>query len=430
MTKSPMASSPPYNVADPEDIVPVERHAFTGRALVMYVTESAIFAAGRDYDVEAGASTTSVQVIDISDPAGAIVVRGVVDVPGNIRNRFYMDAYEGVLRIATESSGFGFRQVRMFTYDLTDLDQITRLGEALIIEDETLEAVRFDGTRGYIVTFKVVDPLFVVDLRDPTAPVVAGFLEVPGYSTHLEPRGNRLIAIGIDDTQGHRPALSYYDVEDPSQPKELARIVLGPPGSFTESEAVYDEKAFSILDEQGLIVIPFKHVAFGSFPVLESAFIGGPATENAEEILPDEPDVPACLNAVQLVDFDDDGLVQRGWFEHRGRVQRVGIVGSSIYSLSQVGLQTVDISDRDAPSMLGRTEFFEPDDLPYCADDCGGLYGPFGLPVWPEMPGPAAMLWSLLDGGTCGLVGLLPLLSVPACLCVAKSGRSRRIVRR
>ncbi|MFQ5412734.1 MAG: beta-propeller domain-containing protein, partial [Phycisphaerae bacterium] len=188
------------NVADPENIIAVERKNLTGDTLTMHVSKTEIFAASRSYDFDHNETLTNMQIVDISDPAGAILLRGAFPVPGSIRNRFYMDAFHGVFRIATESFGFGFREVRLFTYDLANLDDVQPLGRVEIIRDEGLEAVRFDGDRGYVVTFLRVDPLFVLDLSDPANPAVTGHLEVPGFSTHIEPRGDRHIAVGIDDT--------------------------------------------------------------------------------------------------------------------------------------------------------------------------------------------------------------------------------------
>jgi len=419
------------NVADPDNIVAVERQTIAGNALVMHVSETALFAASQEYDFESGETHTNVQVIDISDPAGTIAARGSVDVPGSIRNRFYLDEYQGVLRIVTESRGFGFREVRLFTYDLADLDNIAALGETTIIQGESLEAVRFDGPRGYAVTFLRVDPLFVLDLVDAANPTVAGHLEVPGFSTHIEPRGDRLIAVGIDDTDGRRPAVSYYDVADPANPAELGRVVLGPPGSFTESEAVYDEKAFKIVDELGLVVIPFKHVDYGPIPLIDEPLSGNGGEPSGEGIRPDDEDWPTCVNAVQLVDFDDAGLAQRGWFEHAGRVERVGLVGDRIFALSQIALQTVDITDRDNPVKAGQADFFDEEKIPYWADDCHGHYSPFEFPPggFDLRPGDSlpVLIQVFLNGDLCGALGALPFLATPVCLCFMKS---RRTVRR
>jgi hypothetical protein len=356
------------NVANPNNIVPVERKTFSGQGLLLHASQTALFAAAQQYDSNAGQSTTNIRYIDISDPAGAITLRGNVVVPGFIRNRFYMDDYQGVLRVATETNGFGFRQVRVYTYDLADPDAIAPLGQADIIQGESLEAVRFDGPRGYAVTFLRVDPLFVLDLSDPAHPSVSGHLEVPGFSTHIEPRGDRLIAVGVDDTDGRRPAVAYYDVSDPENPSELGRVVLGPPGSFTDSDATWDEKAFKIVDELGLIVIPFQHVDPSTIP--EPIPLPFPRPLSAQE----SPARPGCLNAVQLVDFGDSGLTRRGWFEHRGRVNRVGTISTRLFALSAAALQTVNIDDRDAPAKAGEARFFSDEELALYGGDCGFIF--------------------------------------------------------
>ncbi len=412
------------NIADADNIVPVDRKTFSGDSLAVHVSQTTLFAASHVYDFEAAQAMTRVQVADISDPAGAIAIRGTFDVPGRIGNRFYMDDYAGALRIATESWGFGFQEVRLFTYDLTDLDHVIAMGQADIIQGESLRAVRFDGPRGYVVTFEQVDPLFVLDLQDPAHPAGVGTLEVPGFSTHIEPRGDRLIAVGIDDTDGRRPAVAYYDVADPANPAELGRVILGPPGTFADSEAVYDEKAFKVVDELGLIVIPFKHVDLGSWIAEAGDDLEGEPAVGEDDQLDGAASYPTCVNAVQLVDFDDTALTQRGWFEHRGAVQRVGAIGDRIFALSQISLQTVDLADRDDPVQLGRLDFFEEDEMPWFADDCAGWFGPVVMPDGLISPS----VWDLLRAaGACGTTSLLPLAATLGCLlCRARLGRSRR----
>jgi hypothetical protein len=405
------------NVADPNNVVPVQRTTFAGTSLAIHVSDSLILAASHEYDANAGQTDTRVQAIDISDPAGAIAIRGSVNVPGVIRNRFYMDDYDDVLRIVTQSTGFGFRDVKLFTYDLSDLDDITPLGQVLIKQGESLEAVRFDGQRGFAVTFLRVDPLFVLDLRDPANPAVTGELEVPGFSTHIEPRGNRLVAMGVDNTDGTRPAVAYYDVADPAHPAELGRIVLGPPGSYTESEATYDEKAFKIVDELGLIAVPFHHVEYPETPPGGPIPIPFPNTIAAEN----DASAPTCLNAVQLVDFSDTALTQRGWFPHKGRVERVGAIGGRAYALSQSAFQTVNISDRDKPVMSGEVKFFGEADSVYY-DDCGYIIG-----IDPDF-GSGSNSFDLLAvlSRFCGAVTPVPLLMLACCLTLMKGARFRR----
>lgn len=413
------------NVADPDNAEPVQRKTFSGQGLFMHVSDSAIYAASHRWDNENARSVTRVQYLDITDPAGTIVVRDQVDVPGSIRNRFYMDDYAGALRIVTESNGFGFRTVDLHTYDITNPDDIQPLASVEVKRGESLEAVRFDGERGYAVTFLRIDPLFVLDLRDPADPKVVGQLEVPGYATHIEPRGDRLIAVGIDDTDGTRPAVAYYDVADPANPAELGRVVLGPPGSFTESDAVYDEKAFKIVDDLGLIIVPFRHVEYDYLPQ--------PGSDDSVRslLLPEDYRQPECMNGVQLVDFSDTALTQRGWFEHDGRVERVGQIGPRLFALSQVSFQTVNIDNRDDPAKAGQANLVQPSEMHYY-DDCG-YYFPGPLPVDPTpLPFPFnedqinAVIDILVNGRLCGTITITPGLMLVGAIGLMKQGVRRR----
>jgi hypothetical protein len=100
---------------------------------------------------------------------------------------------------------------------------------------EQIHAVRFTGARGYLVTFRAVDPLYVLDLTDPTDPHVAGSLEVPGFSDYLFPLTDALLfGVGRDvDATNHLGGvkLGLFDVSDPTQPKALDTRTVGASGS-------------------------------------------------------------------------------------------------------------------------------------------------------------------------------------------------------
>lgn len=100
---------------------------------------------------------------------------------------------------------------------------------------EQVHGVRFVGDRGYVVTFRRVDPLYVLDLSDPADPHVVGELEVAGFSEHLVPLANGLLlGVGRDaDAQGVVGGLkvALFDVSRPERPSERASLVLGSAGS-------------------------------------------------------------------------------------------------------------------------------------------------------------------------------------------------------
>jgi uncharacterized secreted protein with C-terminal beta-propeller domain len=118
------------------------------------------------------------------------------------------------------------------------------------------------GDRMYMVTFVRMDPLFVVDLSDPTAPKVLGELEIPGYSDYLHPYDDsHIIGIGMEtgenqwggiSTTGVK--LSLFDVSDVANPEEISKYVIGGNGAY--SYALNEHKAFLFNRDKELLVIP------------------------------------------------------------------------------------------------------------------------------------------------------------------------------
>lgn len=320
------------NIADPDDIHLVDRVDLTGESLDIQVTTSAIYVLGDD-PTQYG--TSRVNYIDISDPQGDIQERDVFRVPGTIENRFFADEYEGVFRIVTEERGTG--KVALYLYDVSNPDVVERITDLTIITGESLRSVRFDGIRGYAVTFQQIDPLFVLDLEDPANPKVTGELEVPGWSTHLVPLGDRLVGVGFDDTAGFRPAVALYDVANPEMPFQLARVVLGEKWSFdTTSEATVDEKALKVLEEDELILVPFS-------------------SYDQEE---DEH-----VDSLQLIDLEEETLTERGFVDHRGLVRRAGVIDKRLWVLSDEAFQVANIKDRDDVVPIATEDIMSEQDL-------------------------------------------------------------------
>jgi uncharacterized secreted protein with C-terminal beta-propeller domain len=122
---------------------------------------------------------------------------------------------------------------------------------------ERIFAVRFLGEKGYVVTFRQVDPLYTLDLSDPQKPTVRGELKILGFSSYLHPIGDDLLlGLGQDaneqgETQGTQ--LSLFDVSDLGAPKRLHQHSLG---ESTSSAAEYDHHAFLYWAPTKLTVVP------------------------------------------------------------------------------------------------------------------------------------------------------------------------------
>jgi inhibitor of cysteine peptidase len=201
---------------------------------------------------------TAVSRIAIS--AGQISPKETGSVPGTVLNQFSMDEYGGYFRIATTTSRWsGEQSNNLYVLDM-DMELVGKVEG--IAPGESIFSARFMGEKAYMVTFRQVDPLFVIDLSDPTAPKILGQLKIPGYSDYLHPYGeNHLIGIGkeVDETitdfaaiQGVK--LAIFDVSDVENPIELYKEVIGDRGS--ESEATREHKAFLFDKEKGLLVVP------------------------------------------------------------------------------------------------------------------------------------------------------------------------------
>lgn len=207
-----------------------------------------------------------------------------------------------------------------------------RLGQLNLAKGESLFATRFAGDKAYVVTFLQTDPLFVLDLSDPQKPVVAGHLEVPGWSSHLEPLGDLLFAVGWEtDTV----VASLFDVSNPAAPLLLRRVSLGAAGSY--SEALWNEKALKVLPDAGLALIPL------------TSYDSTTGQSNS---------------VVQLLDIDLTArdLRLRGKIAHDFDARRADLIGDAVVSISQRVLVAAGVADRDAPTVLSEVTLAWPVD--------------------------------------------------------------------
>jgi len=179
------------------------------------------------------------------------------EVPGMVLNQFSMDEHDDHFRVATTTYG---QTTENNVYILNLSLNITGSLENLA-PGETIYSARFMGERGYLVTFKQVDPLFVIDLKNPYAPEVLGYLKVTGYSDYLHPYDeNHIIGIGKETTDAGEFAwyqgvkISLFDVTDVGNPREISKLEIGDRG--TDSPVLWDHKAFLFDKSRNLMVIP------------------------------------------------------------------------------------------------------------------------------------------------------------------------------
>lgn len=204
----------------------------------------------------------------ISVEGGDIEYGARGEVPGTVLNQFSMDEYKGHFRVATTTGHiartFERATAKNHVYVLNkNLEIVGRLED--LAPGERIYSARFIGEKGYLVTFRKVDPLFVLDLEDPENPQFLGKLKIPGYSDYLHPYDeNHLIGIGKSTVAAEQGDFAWYqgvkialfDVSDVNNPKQISKFVIGDRG--TESLALRNHKAFLFDKSKNLLAFPVR----------------------------------------------------------------------------------------------------------------------------------------------------------------------------
>jgi hypothetical protein len=248
----------------------VDADAIVSDGRVVYASRSSLYVATDRYDMRALAGkpgpdgvTTAIHRFDISSPTQSRY-RGSGSVPGTLLGQWSLSERNGVLRVASTSvptwfGGAGTESETWVTALAVRADGLARLGSVGGLgKGERVYAVRFIGDAGYVVTFRQVDPLYVLDLGAPSRPAVRGELKILGYSAYLHPVGDGLLlGIGQDaSAEGRLQGMqaSLFDVSNPAAPRRLDAFALGKGWS----EAEQDHHAFLWWPRTGLAVLPVQ----------------------------------------------------------------------------------------------------------------------------------------------------------------------------
>ena len=194
------------------------------------------------------------------NPFGA-TYRGSGDVSGSVLNQFSMHENGDVFYVATTEGAAWWAsrdtsksKVTSFRNRKRKLVQVGEVGNLGI--GERIFAVRYIGAVGYVVTFRQIDPLYILDLSNPSKLRVTGELKIPGFSSYLHPVGQgRLLGVGQQATEEGRTTgakVSLFDVSDVTKPREISAWVLT--GGF--SSAQFDHRAFLFWEPESVAVLP------------------------------------------------------------------------------------------------------------------------------------------------------------------------------
>jgi uncharacterized secreted protein with C-terminal beta-propeller domain len=235
---------------------------------------------------------TNIHTFDISNP-GDTAYTGSGRVNGTILNQFSVSEHLGVLRVAATSGQWArwwmdnpepmsssvITLVRGVDVD-TDQHVLVEVGRVdNIAPEERIWSARFDGDRCYLVTFRQIDPLWVIDMSDETNPTILGELEIPGVSTYIHPLSrDHLLTIGMGPgpeglgLDWSNTRLSLFNISDPTAPAVDDVLSLTPVAdpaergwTWSNSEASYEHKAFQYWAPKSMLAVPLSTYKYDSW---------------------------------------------------------------------------------------------------------------------------------------------------------------------
>ncbi|MGE5827288.1 MAG: beta-propeller domain-containing protein [Micromonosporaceae bacterium] len=279
-------------------------------------------------------------------------------VPGYLINQYAMSEWDGKLRVATTStptvfgtedrgtSHSGVYVLEVSRRALREIGHVDGLGKG-----ERIYAVRFYGTQGYVVTFRQMDPLYTVDLSDPTHPKVLGELKITGYSSYLHPAGaGRLIGIGQEATERGAATgtqISLFDTTNQAAPKRLARYQV----TGSSSEAEFDPHAFLYWPRDGLLVVPLQvYGGPGGSGGGSAPGVPGGAVSSPVKAMPNQG---ALVLRIGETGISEVGFISHPWVQanagygYPAQIRRSLIIDQTLWTLSDAGLMANDTHSLD-----------------------------------------------------------------------------------
>ena len=334
-------------------------------ASTMYVSPSNIYVTYPTW-TETG-SYTSIYRVSIKGLQLAFEAKG--SVPGNVLNQYAMDEFNGNLRVATNWYSYSGGEIRPDTGvsssgTVTQLNNVYVLNQDLTIvgkleglaSGENLHSVRFMGEKGYLVTFKRTDPLFVIDLSVPSNPKVLGELKIPGYSDYLHPYdATHLIGVGkeaediaTEDFAWYQGVkLALFDVSNVNNPTQLSNYVIGDRG--TDTPVLYEPKAFLFDKAKNLLVIPVSlaivenktHASDYGQTVWQGAYVFSVTTDGGFILR-------GTITHLNQSLLNSQGQISNPydfWNTQNDHINRALYIGNTLYTISNGQIKLNSLSD-------------------------------------------------------------------------------------
>jgi inhibitor of cysteine peptidase len=313
---------------------------------------------------------------------GKAVFAAKGQIPGTLLNQYSMDEHDGYFRVAaTNGSMWGAEgntsqnNLYVLNSDLKTVGSIENIASG-----ETIYSVRFMGDRGYMVTYRTVDPLFVLDLKNPAEPKILGELKLPGYSSYLHPYDeDHIIGFGMDtveetvkDEQGNvigtnayqlGMKIAMFDVTDVNNPVEEFSTTIGDRGTY--SDILYNPKALVFSKEKNILAFPVSVMENSTGSALDY----GVFTFQGMYVYQIDPANGGFVLKAQITHLVSQEIAdaQSMWYDYNKTVTRGLYINDMFYTLSNAYIKANRIDTYEEAGLLA---------IPYVEGNTSGYYYP------------------------------------------------------
>jgi hypothetical protein len=367
------------NLANPTRI---DRSTIIAEPGEIYASQKNLYVATRHWwwwPAPGQRDTTYLHKFDISSPDAALyVASGTVD--GHIVDQFSMDENsEGFFRVATTTqvrvpdtmnpnNWWGtfetVSHVNVLGENSGSLDVVGRSED--LAKGERITSARFIEDKGFVVTFRQVDPLFTFDLSDPTKPTKLAELKIPGFSTYLHPMdANHLLTIGTfvpepvngvpPDWRSRALQLTIFDVTDMKNPKQTHTQLVGTSSGY--SEAQHEHKAFNYFPAKKLLAIPF--IDWNSSAVGSSywtSFVSDLRVFSVDALTGFTP-----RGALSMSDLYQVESFSNWTYYWTPQVRRSVMADDFVYAISDSGIRSANVNNLSVPIATTRFNRYAPE---------------------------------------------------------------------
>ncbi len=304
----------------------IDINAYLGGAEHLYADRENFYIADTRYNwsYEEGSNDTT-DIYKFAIKGGKFSYQNSCELNGTVLNQFSMDSYNGYFRIAMTTRdnmdwNKSLNHLLILDKDLTVVGKVSDLAPG-----EQIYSTRMMGDKVFIVTYRQVDPFYVIDTAIPTQPKVLGYLKIPGYSSYLHPYDkNTIIGVGMntkiveyDRVVNDGVKISLFDISNPQQPVEKDVVIIGDGRSDTDVN--YDHKAFLFDATKNILAIPISLPTANGYS--KDAYIF-------------EFDKSGKLHLKGTISHSSMSQQDKHYSDYNKEINRIMYIGNDLYTLS------------------------------------------------------------------------------------------------